>query len=116
EVDPTLASIPVVLPAPTVNTEWAQPGGNAAKSMGHLALGASLGQVWRVSIGHGSGKKEQLTAPPVFAAGKIFTMDTEAVFRAISPENGATLWQTQLRGAASTSGTLFGGGVAYAGG
>jgi outer membrane protein assembly factor BamB len=116
EVDPTLASIPVVLPEAVANSEWAQPGGNASKSMGHLALGPSLGQVWRASIGHGSGKKEQLAASAVYADGKIFTIDTDAVVRAINPENGATIWQTQMRGDASSSGTLFGGGVSYAGG
>jgi outer membrane protein assembly factor BamB len=116
EIDPALASVPVTLPAPVVNTDWMQPGGNASKSMGNLALGPSLGQAWRVSIGHGSGKKEQLAASPVFADGKIFTMDTDGVVRAISPENGATLWQTQVRGAASSSSTLFGGGVSYADG
>jgi outer membrane protein assembly factor BamB len=116
EVDPALASIPVTLPEPVANAEWAQPGGNASKSMGHLALGPSLGQAWRVSIGHGSSKKVQLAASPVYAAGKIFTMDTDGVVHAISPENGATLWETQVRGAASTSGTLFGGGVSYADG
>jgi outer membrane protein assembly factor BamB len=113
EVDPALASTPVTLPPPVVNTVWAQPGGNANKSMGHLALGPSLGQVWRVSIGRGSGAKEQLAASPVYADGKIFTMDTDAVVRAINPENGATIWQTQVRGAAATSSTLFGGGVSY---
>jgi outer membrane protein assembly factor BamB len=116
EVDPALASIPVTLPEPVVNTEWAQPGGNASKSMGHLALGPSLGQVWRVSAGQGSGKKEQLAASPVFADGKIFTMDTNAVVRAINPANGTTIWQTQVRGSAGNSGTLFGGGVSYADG
>jgi outer membrane protein assembly factor BamB len=113
EVDPALASVPVTLPVPLVNAEWAQPGGNAAKSMGHLALGNSLGLAWRTSIGSGSGKKEQLAAAPVYADGKIFTIDTQAVVRAIDPANGATLWQTQVKGAASQSGTLFGGGVSY---
>ncbi|MEA3002668.1 MAG: outer membrane protein assembly factor BamB [Sphingomonadales bacterium] len=116
EVDPALASVPVILPAPVANTEWAQPGGSASKSMGHPALGPSLGQAWRVSIGHGSGNKVQLAASPVYADGRIFTMDTDAVVRAINPENGATIWQTQVRGAAARSGTLFGGGVAYADG
>jgi outer membrane protein assembly factor BamB len=116
EVDPALASMPVILPAPAANAEWAQPGGSASKSMGHPALGPSLGQVWRVSVGHGSGNKVQLAASPVYADGKIFTMDTDAVVRAINPENGATIWQTQVRGTAARSGTLFGGGVAYADG
>jgi outer membrane protein assembly factor BamB len=113
EVDPTLAAIPVTLPEPAANAEWAQPGGNAAKSMGHPALGAALSQAWRVSIGSGSGKAVQLTASPVFGGGKIFTIDSEATVRAIDPANGATLWQTQVRGAGSSSANLFGGGVAY---
>jgi outer membrane protein assembly factor BamB len=81
--------------------------------MGHPALGAALSQAWRVSIGAGSGKKVQLAASPVYGDGKIFTIDAEAVVRAIDPANGATLWQTQVRGAASSSANLFGGGVAY---
>ena len=113
EVDPALAAQPVTLPGPVVNTEWAQPGGNAAKSMGHLALGASLGQAWRVSIGSGSGPKQQLAAAPVYAHGRIFTMDSEAVVHAINPENGATIWETQIKGQASSSRTRFGGGVSY---
>ena len=39
EVDPALADVPVTVPGPFVNTDWAQPGGNASKSVGHVALG-----------------------------------------------------------------------------
>ncbi|HEY0414462.1 MAG TPA: PQQ-binding-like beta-propeller repeat protein [Allosphingosinicella sp.] len=113
EADPALASIPVTLPVATTNAEWAQPGGNAAKSMGHLNLGNALGMAWRVSIGQGSTKKGQLAASPVFAEGRIFTMDTRAVVRAINAENGATVWESQLRGVAASTQTLFGGGVSY---
>ena len=52
-VDPATAAIPFSLSEPTVNTEWAQAGGNSSKSMPHLALGQSLGQAWAVSIGRG---------------------------------------------------------------
>ena len=41
EADPLLAAIPVTVPAPAANTDWAQPGGNASKTMGHVALGDS---------------------------------------------------------------------------
>ena len=34
-VDPTLASIEVLLPPATANDAWAQPSGNAAHAMGH---------------------------------------------------------------------------------
>ena len=43
EIDPATAAIPVSLPAAAVNDSWAQSGGNARKSVGHVALGSSLG-------------------------------------------------------------------------
>jgi outer membrane protein assembly factor BamB len=113
EVDPALAGVPVTLPAATTNAEWAQPGGNAAKSMGHVTAGTALGQAWRVSIGQGSSNKARLGAGPVVGGGKIYTMDTDGNVRAISPQNGATLWQTRVRGEGASSETLFGGGVSY---
>jgi outer membrane protein assembly factor BamB len=113
EVDPALSGVPVTLPPPASNAEWAQPGGNAAKSVGHLALGSSLRQVWRASIGEGSSNKAQLAAAPVVAGGRLYTIDTRAVVRAISTENGATLWQSQVRGADAPEVALFGGGVSY---
>ena len=41
-----LAEIAIMLPPATPNTAWAQPGGNAAKSMGHVSLGDSIRPVW----------------------------------------------------------------------
>jgi outer membrane protein assembly factor BamB len=113
DVDPALAGVPVTLPAATVNTAWAQPGGSASKSLGHLALGNGLALAWQTSIGQGSGPKAQLAAAPVFADGKLFTIDTRAVVRAINPANGGTIWQAQVRGAGATDQILFGGGVSY---
>jgi outer membrane protein assembly factor BamB len=113
EVDPALAGTAVTLPPAQANAEWTQSGGNAAKSMGHLALGSALGMAWRVSIGEGSGNQGQLASSPVIADGKIFTIDTRAVVRALSPENGGTVWQRQVRGPNAPENALFGGGVAY---
>lgn len=113
EVDPALGAVAVTLPPATPNSEWTQSGGNAAKSMGHLALGATPGMAWRVGTGEGSSNQAQLASSPVIGEGRIFTIDTRAVVRAISPENGGTVWQTQVRGANAPEGALFGGGVAY---
>jgi outer membrane protein assembly factor BamB len=113
EVDPALAGIAVTLPPAQPNAEWAQSGGNAAKSMGHVALGSALAMAWRQSIGEGSSNQGQLASSPVVGDGKIFTIDTRAVVRALSPENGGTVWQRQVRGANAPEGALFGGGVAY---
>ncbi|HEX9947028.1 MAG TPA: PQQ-binding-like beta-propeller repeat protein [Allosphingosinicella sp.] len=113
EVEPALAGIAVTLPPALPNAEWPQSGGNAAKSMGHVGLAAAPALAWRVSIGQGSGNQGQLASSPVLGEGRIFTIDTRAVVRAISPENGGTVWQTQVRGANAPEGALFGGGVAY---
>jgi outer membrane protein assembly factor BamB len=113
EVDPALAAIPVSVPAPVVNSEWAQPGGNASKSMGHVALGDTLARAWTVSIGQGSGTSARLTAEPVVAEGRVYTIDTRANVRALSAENGGTIWSTQVRGENSPSEALYGGGVSY---
>jgi outer membrane protein assembly factor BamB len=40
-------------------------------------------------------------------------MDTSAVVRAIDPENGATIWQTQIRSKDQPASALFGGGVSF---
>ena len=113
EVDPALADVPVVVPGPYVNTEWAQPGGNASKSVGHVALGDSLSQAWSVSIGSGSSAQARLAAEPVVADGRVYTIDTRATVRAFSAENGGQIWSTQVRGENSPSETLFGGGVSF---
>ena len=113
EVDPALAGIAVTLPPAQPNAEWAQSGGNAAKSMGHVGLGSATAMAWRQSIGEGSSNQGQLASSPVFGDGKIFTIDTRAVVRALSPENGGTVWQRQVRGPNAPEGALFGGGVAY---
>jgi outer membrane protein assembly factor BamB len=113
EVDPTLAGIAVTLPPATPNAEWTQSGGNAAKSMGHLALGSSLAQAWRVSVGEGATNKGGLGSSPIVADGKVFTVDTRAVVRAVNAATGATVWQTQVRGPSSPDGALFGGGASY---
>ena len=116
EVDPTLAGVPVAVPAPSLNPNWPQPGGNPAKSMGHVALGNTLQQAWSVSIGSGSSQRARLAAEPVVADGRVYTIDTNARVRAFSTENGGLIWERQVRGQNSPSEALFGGGVSFDGG
>jgi outer membrane protein assembly factor BamB len=113
EVDPELADVPVVLPAPTVNADWAQSGGTASKSVGHVTLGTALAPAWSVSIGQVSSTNARLGSPPVVGGGRIYTMDTQAVIRALDPQTGNTVWQRQLSSAQASSRTLFGGGVSF---
>jgi hypothetical protein len=127
EVDPALADVPIALPAVQANADWAQPGGNAPKSMSHVALGASLGRAWIASIGNGSEPRQRLASGPVVAAGRVYTIDTQAVARAFDATSGRPVWAREVgdakerRGSISiltgeskgAHGLLFGGGVAF---
>jgi outer membrane protein assembly factor BamB len=115
-VDPATAALPFSLPEPVVNTEWGQSGGNAAKSMGHVALGQSLGQAWEVSIGKGGTLSQRLASSPVVGDGKVFTVDTQSTVRAFDASTGSTAWSTQFGVEKNNSAALFGGGVAYGNG
>ena len=112
-VDPATAALPFSLAEPVVNTEWAQAGGNASKSMPHLALGQSLGEAWSVSIGNAGNLSARLAAAPVVADNKIFTIDTQSTVRAFNAQTGASVWATQFGTERGNSASLFGGGVAY---
>jgi len=116
EADPLLAAIPVTVPAAAANANWAQPGGNASKSMGHVGLGATPTQVWSVSIGNGNSFRTRLVAEPVVADGRVYTIDTLARVRAFNIETGAELWVRQIKGENSPNDALFGGGVSFDGG
>ena len=128
EVDPALADVSISLPAITANEQWAQPGGNAAKSVGHVALGANLTRVWSASIGAGGTTRARLGAAPVVADGRVYAIDTSATVRAFDAGTGARVWAATVgteearkgggngflgRGANSNSGILFGGGVSF---
>ena len=116
KVDPATAALPMALPAPVANTEWAQAGGNASHSMGSLALGASPAQAWAISAGPGSTVKERLSAGPRVADGKVFTMDTTATVHAFDAQTGAALWHSRFGYETGEQNAMFGGGLAYAGG
>jgi outer membrane protein assembly factor BamB len=112
-LDRATATQPMTLPAPVNNADWPQAGGNAAKNIGHVALGASLGEAWAVSIGQGSSLTARLGAPPVVGAGRVYTVDTAATVRAFDVRNGATVWSRQFGTEKNNATSLYGGGVAF---
>jgi outer membrane protein assembly factor BamB len=115
EVDPALADVPVVVPTAEVNTNWAQPGGNERKEMGHLALGTALGRAWSVSVAGGS-KKVRLAASPVVANDTVYVIDTAATVHAFAASGGAERWRTSLGVRGDGNDSVFGGGVSFDGG
>jgi outer membrane protein assembly factor BamB len=110
EVDPGLADQPVAVPAAVANANWAQPGGNAQKSMGHLELGTALGRAWNVSIASNP-KKARLAAPPVVDNGTLYVIDSEATVHAFDAASGGRRWETNIGVKGKDEAAAFGGGV-----
>ncbi|HVL29169.1 MAG TPA: PQQ-binding-like beta-propeller repeat protein, partial [Sphingomicrobium sp.] len=110
-IDPATAALPFTLPPAVANEEWGQSGGNASKSMGHVALGSSLGTAWSVSAGAGNNRSARLASAPVVGGGRVYTIDTVGTVRAFDTRNGGQLWSTGF-GEGSRN-TNYGGGVAY---
>ena len=113
EIDPATAAQPMTLPAAVTNDAWAQSGGNANKSVGHVSLGTSLGTAWTVSIGRGSDTDGRLGGGPVVAEGKVFTIDTTGTVRAFDANSGGQLWSARFGEVGENAASLYGGGVGY---
>jgi outer membrane protein assembly factor BamB len=111
--DKTLGDVQVLLPPPTANDSWAQPGGSASKSNGQFALGSALSHSWSAQIDGGS-NRQRLAASPVIADGKLFAMDVDATVHAFASDSGNKLWSTTIAKAnKKTRSARFGGGVSY---
>jgi outer membrane protein assembly factor BamB len=115
EADPALAGVSVVIPTAQVNADWAQAGGTASKSYGHLALGASPVRAWEASIA-GSGSKRRLAAAPVVGGGSLFVVDTSGTVHAFDAATGAKRWSHVIELPGDQQDAAFGGGVSYADG
>jgi outer membrane protein assembly factor BamB len=113
EVDPATAALPLTLPDPVANAAWSQSGGNASKSMGHLALGTALGRAWTVQAGRGSSLTARLAAEPIVAGGRVYVIDTLGTVRAFDAQSGARIWESQTPNDKGNEASLYGGGLAY---
>lgn len=112
ETDHTIADVQVLLPPAEVNDAWTQPGGDAAKVMGHLALGEAPRQLWNASIA-GSNPRERIAAAPVVANGTLYALDVEARVTAFDANTGRKLWTQEVSKDRRNKAAVFGGGVSY---
>lgn len=108
-------ALKVALPAPAATAEWPQAGGNTAHVMEHPALRDSIAQAWSSSIGTGGGYRRKVTAQPVVAGGRVFTMDSDGVVSAFDAKSGAQAWRVVTQADDDRS-TNIGGGIAFANG
>lgn len=113
-VDTTAANLPVTLPPAQENADWAQPGGNASKAMGHLALGPNKQQIWSQSIAGGD-KRRRLASSPVISGGRLYVIGTNAEVHAYDARSGAPIWTATIESKGDNAKAQYGGGVSVAG-
>jgi outer membrane protein assembly factor BamB len=112
EVDPALAGVSVVLPPAQSNDVWAQAGGNATKSYGHLALGASPTRVFTVNV-EGATNRRRLGASPVVGNGILFAVGGDGRLSAFDAQTGAQRWTYDPGLESDLKPSAFGGGASY---
>ncbi len=115
EVDPALAGVAVVLPPAQANDSWAQAGGTASKSYGHLALSATPTRAFTAEVAGGS-NRERLGAAPVVGGGMLFAVGSDGELDAFDAQTGAKRWAFAPNLTGDTRASAFGGGASYADG
>lgn len=115
KVDPTIAAIPVTLPAAQANAEWTQTGGSASKAAGHFALGAAPQRAWTAQIA-GSTQRARLASAPVVGGGRLYAVGSDGAISAFDAATGARLWAHSPEVDSDLRNVVFGGGVSFADG
>lgn len=115
KIDPAVAKKPVAVSAPARNENWAQPGGNANNSPGHLQLAGGMSTLWRADIGEGSSSDGRLTAKPIIYQNRVYTLDAEGNLSAFSSGGGRS-WRVDLAPENEKGEEGYGGGLAIDGG
>lgn len=115
EMRPTLlqeaTGASLVLPPPVDIPESPQSGGTASHPGGHMAMRDAPVAAWNSSIGTGGGYRRKLTAQPVVAAGRVFTMDSDGRVAAFDAGSGSQAWRVSTEPKDDRS-TNIGGGIA----
>lgn len=104
-------AVPFQAPAARANVDWTHRSGTPSHDPGNSALGTVTTQVWSVSVGQGNTRRSRLTAQPVVAGGRIFTLDTQARVTAVSTA-GTVLWSVDASPARDRVDEGAGGGLA----
>ncbi len=103
----------ISLPKQVSNANWTHRIGSPATRTSHPALAAQLtGVQWSTAIGEGDSRRHRITADPVVANGRIFTMDAKSSVTAVSL-NGEKLWSVNLTPARDQQNDAGGGGLAF---
>lgn len=105
-------SVPISLPAPVSLSDWTHRGSNARHLAPHSAWSGQAARIWSANIGEGNSRKYRMSATPIVAGGRIFTLDARTTLTATST-GGGTLWSVSLIPPTDRGGEASGGGLAF---
>lgn len=108
-------SRPIQLAAPVNLDAWPMRAASDRNRIPHVALSAAPVELWASNIGNGNSRRNRITADPVVANGRIFTLDSDALLTATAT-NGETVWTADLTPGFERGGGISGGGLAVVGG
>ncbi len=97
------------------HSEWTHRGGSASHRLQHPALASRVSLVWTADIGTGDSRRAHITADPIVAGGRVFTLDARSRAMAHSTGGGAQ-WSRDLTPASERTKDGSGGGLAYGSG
>ncbi|MDQ2093307.1 PQQ-like beta-propeller repeat protein [Rhodalgimonas zhirmunskyi] len=107
-------ALPIRLPGISRNANWTQPTGTPATRTENAAYSGAMQLAWAAPIGAGDSRRNRITADPVVAGGRVFTLDAQARVTATAL-NGETAWARDLLPARDGAHDATGGGLAVAG-
>lgn len=102
----------VAIPAARTNADWTHLQGNSTHLAQNVTFAADPRRRWSTSIGSGSTRRTRLTAAPIVADGRIYTLDAGSRVSAVNT-SGRVLWQTSVTREGERAPEGFGGGLAY---
>lgn len=102
---------PISLAAAVANADWTHRNGGPTHAIAHPALGTALAPLFTNNIGSGDSRRLRITADPVVAGGRIFTLDSQSQVVATSLA-GETLWSRSVIPATDNPRDASGGGLA----
>jgi outer membrane protein assembly factor BamB len=106
---------PIRLPAPVNHAAWTHRNGGVAHTIAHPALSPAPAPLWTVPIGRGETRRHRITADPVVAGGRVFTLDATSALMAHDAATGATLWSRNLARSTDRARDATGGRLSVAG-
>ena len=95
--DYSARQIQVRLPRAKVNYAWEQSGLTSTHKGDHLKSGGNLDEIWNISFGEGSSKRNVLISTPVADSNNVYTVDAEGIVRSFNLNDGEKVWEKKLK-------------------